>query len=250
MTKIVSLVNNKGGVGKTTTVANVGSILSHQGYKVLMVDLDAQCNLTKSLSKNLGAIGRTINEAFVERKDLPVYGDGKMDIVPSSPLFSSIDMMMAGTMFRESILKDLLDDKSNYYDVILLDCPPLLGLSTFNAFVASTDVIVPLIPEALPFYGLETINYQIEQVSQKINKGIKLSGIVLTRWKPNNLYKGVEEQTAKVYGDIMFKTKIRENIEIAKSPLHGEGIIYTNPKCNGAKDYLSLTEEIKERLTL
>ena len=151
-------------------------------------------------------------------------------------------------MSREFILKDLLEPVSASYDYILLDCPPSLGLIAVNAFVASTDVIIPLTAEALPYKGLTMINEVLDMVKKRLNPTLSLTGIVLSRWAGRKLNKMVEESLRANYGAIVFDTKIRENIAIAEAPLSKEDIFSYNSESNGAKDYGALTDELLSRL--
>ena len=156
-TKIISFCNHKGGVAKTTSVASVGSALARLGRSVLLVDLDAQSNLTSSL---LGyEPERTTYEALREREALPILrvGDTGVHIAPASLDLAGIELEIASAVEREKILQDVLQDVEARYDYILLDCPPSLGLLTLNALTASTDVIIPLTAEALPSKGLQKI---------------------------------------------------------------------------------------------
>lgn len=249
-TRIIAVANHKGGVGKTTLVASVGAALASTGYNVLLVDLDAQANLTASLLQDEQQ-GRTIYNALKERKGLPVVEVGqRLSLTPSALDLAGIELELAAAMSREFVLKDLLEPVASVYDVVLLDCPPSLGLIAVNAFVASTDVIIPLTAEALPFKGLTMIQDIIAMVQKRLNPSLRLSGIVLTRWAGRKLNKMVEEALRGSFPEIVFKTKIRENISIAEAPLSKSDIFSYSPSSNGAKDYEALTEELLQRLEI
>ena len=245
-TKIISVANHKGGVGKTTTVASVGVGLARKGFKVLLVDLDAQANLTSSLLEEEPPM--TLYDTLIEGHELSiVHIMDNVDIIPSSLDLSSAELELSSKMDREYILLELLEEVKREYDYIIIDCPPSLGLLTINALVASTDLYIPMTAEVLPTRGMNTLIKSIEMVKKRANKELKLSGIIFTRWHGRNLNKALENQLRKQFGNIIFETKIRENISVAEAPLSSTDIYTYNPKCNGAKDYGSLVEEIIKR---
>ena len=247
MSRVIAIANHKGGVGKTTAVASIGAALAGMGYKTLLVDLDAQANLTTSLLPKEPE--RTIYNALKERKQLPIVEvKPLLHLSPSSLDLAGIELELSGVMQREFILKDLLEPAADNYDYILLDCPPSLSLIAVNAFISSSDVIVPLTAEALPFKGLTMIEDVVAMVKKRLNPSLSLSGIVLGRWAGRKLNKMVEEALRENYPDIVFNTKIRENISIAEAPLTKTDIYSYAPESNGAKDYQALTEELLQRL--
>lgn len=247
MSRIIAVANHKGGVGKTTSVASIGAALASKGYSVLLVDLDAQANLTASLLQDEPE--RTVYNALRERRQLPTEEVGeRLHLTPSSLDLAGIELELSGAMSREFILKDLLEPVASAYDFILLDCPPSLGLIAVNAFVAATDVLIPLTAEALPFKGLTMIQDVIEMVRKRLNPGLRLSGIFLNRWAGRKLNKMVEEALKMNFGDVLLSTKIRENISIAEAPLAKSDIYSYSPESNGARDYQALTEELLQRL--
>ena len=247
-TKIISFCNHKGGVAKTTTVASVGSALARLGRSVLVVDLDAQSNLTSSL---LGyEPERTTYEALRERESLPILrvGDTGVHIAPASLDLAGIELEIASAVEREKILQDVLQDVEARYDYILLDCPPSLGLLTLNALTASTDVIIPLTAEALPSKGLQKIADIIAMTQRRLNKELRLSGILITRYERSKLSQTVEEALRAKYGDLVLQTKIRKNVSLAEAPLAVQSILDYAPESNGAKDYTELASELERRL--
>ena len=248
MSRIIAIANHKGGVGKTTAVASIGAALAAKGYKVLLVDLDAQANLTASLSTAEDE-GRTLYNALRDRQDLPIVEvTDNLSLSPSSLDLAGVELELSGMMSREFILKDLLEPVAGIYDFILLDCPPSLGLIAVNAFVAATDVIVPLTAEALPYKGLAMLRDVLGMVQRRLNPSLRLTAIVLSRWAGRKLNKVVEASLRDNYGDIVFETKIRENIAIAEAPLSKVDIFTYNPDSNGAKDYAALTDELLGKL--
>ncbi len=247
--KIISIANHKGGVGKTTTTASVGSILATKGYKVLVIDLDAQANLTSSLIK--GEVSASIYDAMKKYTALPIYRVNEkteLDLVPASLELAQADFEMASKIARERILANLLEDYKDKYDYIIMDCPPSLGLMTFNAITASDYVIIPLVAEILPFNGLKMISDFIGQLKKYLNPKIEILGILITRWESTNLSKGIEERLRNNLGEKIFTTKIRKNVTIAQAPLEATNIVEYDPKSNGAIDYQAFTDEILERM--
>ena len=246
--QIIAIANHKGGVGKTTFVASVGASLASRGYNTLLVDLDAQANLTASLLQD-EAERRTIYNALKEKRGLPVVEvRKKLSLTPSALELAGIELELSGVMSREFILKDLLEPVASGFDYILLDCPPSLGLIAVNAFVASTDVIIPLTAEALPFKGLTMIQEIVAMVQKRLNPTLRLSGIVLNRWAGRKLNKIVEEALRERFPALVYNTKVRENISIAEAPLTKTDILSYSPESNGARDYQAVTEELLHRL--
>lgn len=250
-TKIISFGNHKGGVGKTTTTASVGSILAAKGYNVLVIDLDAQANLTFSLlgsepeeSVYHALTGKTSSLPVVHIKE-------HLDIVPSDLQLAVAEMELISAIARERILSVLLDPIKDNYDFILIDCPPgSLGLLVLNAFTASNEIIIPFLPEVLSFKGMKDINDFIIRVRKNVNPQAHLTGILLTKVKRNNLHKDIETRLRSQLGAIVFTTKIRENITVAEAPLENKNIVDFAPKSAGALDYVSFTNELLSKFNL
>lgn len=244
MTRTISIVNHKGGVGKTTSVSSLGVALSDLGRRVLLVDLDPQCNLTDSLS--VPGSGRTIYDSLREGKDLPqVQIRERLWICPSSLDLVSMDLELSGVRGREYRLRDLLSPLE--YDYILLDCPPSLGLLTINALTASGEVFVPLTPEALPAKGLGTLLDIIRRTREGLNPDLRLGGIIITRYQRRKINRIVEESLRETFGDLVFQTKIRDNVDISEAPLQGKDIYSYSPRSIGASDYRDLALEIDKK---
>lgn len=243
-TKIIAFGNHKGGVSKTTTTASVGSILASKGYEVLVIDLDAQANLTVSLLKE--EPDDSIYYALTGKsEDLPIVPVSEhLSICPASLQLAMAELEMNAVISREKILSGLLEPIKSRYDFVLIDCPPSLGVLTLNAFTAANEIIIPLIAEVLPFKGLTMINNFIGKVQKSLNPAAHVSGILLARWESTKLSREIETRLRQQLGDLVFKTKIRKNITIAEAPLESVNIVEFAPKCNGALDYQAFTDEL------
>lgn len=242
MSRIIAMANHKGGVGKTTSVASIGAVLS-QTDRVLMIDLDAQANLTTSFLQ--GESEQTIYDA-IKGAALPIVNvKENLDIVPSSLEMAGVELEISGRMQREYILKDLIEPIAEKYDYILLDCPPSLGLVTINAFVAAKELFIPLTAEALPSKGLTMLLDILAMVQKRLNKEIELTGVIITRYERSKLCSMVEDSLRNSFGDIIFKTRVRKNVSIAEAPLYNQSVISYAPSSNGSLDYTELASEIK-----
>ena len=246
MNRIIAFANHKGGVSKTTSVANVGAILSRKGKKVLLVDLDAQANLTDYFLKEKPE--GTVFNSFADKTPLPIVSIAKnLSIVPSSLEMIGIELKTAENNDKAELLKFLLEPIVNNYDYILLDCPPSLGIITLNALIAATDLYICVTAEAIPVRGLKMLTDTVETVKEHKNPNIKLSGIIITRWGGRNLNKAIEDSLRSVFKEAVFNTKIRENISIAEAPTSFQDVATYAPTSHGAEDYKALTDEILKR---
>ena len=244
MTRIIAIANHKGGVAKTTSVASIGSALAKKGKRVLLIDLDAQQNLTFSFVKNQD-IEESIYEAMTGKANLPIYSlKPNLDLTPSGLGLARAEIDLSTRIAREQILKNLLEPVAKNYDYILLDCPPSLGIVTTNALTAATDLLIPLTAEALPLKGLTMLEEVVEEVKRSINQKLQLSGVFITRYNNRKLNTLIEDAIKKRYGSVVFDTRVRENISLAEAPLTGTDIFDYAPTSNGAKDYEALTDEI------
>lgn len=248
MAQTIAIVCHKGGVGKTTTAASLGGILSAEGKRVLLVDTDPQGNLSSTFMKE--EPGRTIYEAFREKRNLPVVNVRKgLDIVPSSINVSGLDSELSSAIGKERILKKLLAGVAGAYDWILIDCPAQLGLPTANALTAADAALVPISCDKFSGEGLGQIIAFIEMVRDEVNPGLELAGIAVTRFRPRRIVdtKVVESLNEWWKGQV-FKTMIRENAAIVQAPLLGTDIWSYDPRSYGAQDYKALLSELKRRM--
>lgn len=247
MGKVIAVANHKGGVGKTTSVANIGAALSLMGKRVLLIDLDAQQNLTFSFLKD-DEVETSVYDALTGKAALPIlHVKENLDLTPSSIDLARAEIDLNARIAREVILKKLLADVVELYDYILLDCPPSLGVVTYNAFVAASDLFITLTAEALPYKGLTMLEELVGEIKQAINPSLEISGVFLTRYNNRSLNNIVAQQIAERYGSKVFHTKIRENIAVAEAPLSRMDIFAYAPESNGATDYRALAEEVVAR---
>ncbi|MBF1425480.1 MAG: ParA family protein [Prevotella histicola] len=246
-TKIIAFANHKGGVGKTTTTASVGSLLAKYGNKVLLVDLDAQANLTSSITNTTDY--QSIYEILVKNEvPQPLSIKENLDLIPSSQELALADLQLAPVISREFILSRALSPIKEQYDFILMDCPPSLGLLTLNACCFANEIIIPLVAEVLPFKGLTMINEFIKNIHDLLNPSAHITGVLITRWEKTNLTSGIEQQLRSSWGDLIFNVKIRKNVTIAEAPLESSNIVEYAPNSHGAQDYTFFTSELKSRL--
>lgn len=247
MGKIISLLNHKGGVGKTTSTINIGAGLVELGKKVLLIDLDPQANLTLSLGVPRQPV--TIYEAIRGESDLDPYTvKPGLDVVISTLDLSSAEMELITEAGREYILREIFEPLREDYDYIIIDCPPSLGLLTLNALTASDYVIIPLQTQFLAMQGLAKIKQVIQKVKLRLNKGLAIGGVIATMYDARKvLNRDVVETIQKYFGPQVFKTYIRDNVALAEAPAHGKDIFAYSRSSSGAKDYMSLAEEIIQR---
>ena len=245
---VVSLLNHKGGVGKTTSAINIGAGLVELGKRILLVDLDPQANLTISLGIPRQKI--TIYEAMRGEGELiPYTHKPGLDIITSSLDLSGAEMELINEAGREFILRELISQIEDEYDYILIDCPPSLGLLTLNALTSSRYVLIPLQTEFLAVQGLAKIKQVIDKVKFRLNKQVEMVGVIATMYDSRRvLNRDVVEIIHKYFGDQVFGTYIRDNIALAEAPAQRKDIFDYNPKSPGAQDYLDLSREFLARV--
>lgn len=240
----LAIANHKGGVGKTTTTANLGAALALLGKRVLLVDMDAQANLSSSLM-NEADIERTIYDSMKDGAPLPIHRiSPNLSLIPAAIELSRIDLDLADRENPHLAIKKLLAPFGRKYDYILLDCPPSIGFVTANALTAANGVIITMSAEALPLRGLEHLNNSIDDIVQTANPSLHLFGIVVTKYNRRKLNNIVVEAIRGQYGDKVLNTKIRENISLAEAPLTHSSIFDYDPESNGANDYMELAKEV------
>ena len=248
--RTIAFANQKGGVGKTTSVINVGAALARMGHKVLMIDLDPQANLTYSLRNTSKRYYKTIYNVIkgeINYREALIDHDN-FDILPSSIDLSGADLELANEPARETLLKRVLN-KVTGYDYILVDCPPNLGLLTLNAFTAVKEVYIVLQSEYLALHGLSKLMDVIKVVKDRLNDDIEISGIICTLYdQRKNLNREVLSHINDYFGDKVFKTIIRDNVSLAEAPSHHKTIFEYDAKSYGSQDYMALSNEIHEQV--
>ena len=243
MKKIV-IANHKGGVGKTTSSINISAGLAKKGKNVLIIDTDPQSNLTESFG--IFDPVKDLYHSFSKGDPLPIINVKKnLSIVPNSLNFSGIELEIAGRMPREIILKELMAGLDKTYDYCIIDCPPSLGLITLNALVAADEVYIPMEAEFLAYRGIDSIVGIINLVKKHFNPGLKIKGVFFTKYNEQRvLTKEIKNQIKGYFGDNLMKTTIRVNVALAEAQSSGKDIFEYDPNSNGAKDYMSLVNEI------
>jgi chromosome partitioning protein len=249
MSKVISISNHKGGVGKTTSAINIGAGLNKLGKKILLIDLDPQANLSHSLGLIDIDQERNIYGALRgEYKLQPIEVLDRLEVIPSTLDLSGAEVELSGEAGREYILRELIEPIRASFDYILIDSPPSLGLLTINAFTASDEVFIPLQAHYLAIQGLTKLLEVIDKIKKRLNKELKVGGVFITQYDSRKiLNRDVVATIEAHFKDEVFKTRVRDNIALAEAPAHGLDIFRYNAKSYGAEDYLSLSKEILKR---
>ena len=247
MTKIIAILNHKGGVGKTTTTINLAAALQQKKKRVLAIDMDGQANLTESFGLSIEE-EKTVYGAMKGEYLLPlVKAENGISIVPACLDLSAAESELINEPGRELILKGLIARllDTQKFDYILIDCPPSLGLLTLNALTAADYLIIPVQAQFLAMRGMAKITNVIEIVRERLNPKLNIGGIVITQFdKRKTLNKNVSEIINDSFCDKVFKTVIRDNVALAEAPIKGKNIFEYNKNSNGAKDYMSMAQEV------
>jgi chromosome partitioning protein len=250
---IISVFNNKGGVAKTTTTSNLGAYLARHGKKVLLVDMDAQANLTSSVGLEDEELEVTIHDLlkdqeFKKERILEVMQETEFErlyILPADITLSDAEIEMSSYYSRESILKKILDSVSDMFDFILIDCPPNLGLMSINSLVASKYLIIPMAPGFFSTKGIKHLVNTYKMIKKNLNHELDILGILLTRYDARkNIAKDIREELIQAFGDKVFKTVIREDVKIEYSQENQKPIIYYFEKCRSCEDYTNFGKEV------
>lgn len=252
MTRIISLINNKGGVGKTTSTLNIGKAISLKGKKVLLVDIDPQGNLTDAFI-NINTLKYTIKDLLegsvsdINEVLLKNVADN-IDLIPSNNLLNGTEESILNKVARETILKRILEPIKNNYDYILIDCPPSLNLLVLNSLTASTEAIIPIATEYHALTGTNTIINTIgtiKEFKKMLGENIVLSGVFITKYdERTNNDREIKEAIQENFKNLCYKTIIRTNVKIKDATNNHKSVIDLDPTSNGALDYMQLADEI------
>ena len=237
MCKVIAIVNQKGGVGKTTTAFNLGYVLAESGKKVLEIDLDPQGSLTVSMgyddNENIETTIATLMALAIEENEIPdpvnyILNCNNMDLIPCNIELSAIEVSLVNAMSREFILKSIVDELKLSYDYVIIDCSPSLGMLTINALAACDSVIIPVTPQYLSAKGLELLLKNILRVKKRINSRIEIDGILLTMFvERTNLSKRITEMITEAYGNAIniYNSRIPNLVAVGYSALEGKSVV-------------------------
>jgi chromosome partitioning protein len=244
--QVVVLANQKGGVAKTTTTLNLGVAFAEQGFKVLLVDLDPQGNLTMSQGLNPDSIERSMFDVLVHRMAIEqVIESREVDIAVSSIDLAGADMALSSQIGRERALEKALAPIRDRYDYILVDTPPSLGLLTINAFVAATGVIVPVQTEYLSLRGLVQLENTLAMVRENLNPRVEIIGIVPTMFDKRQTHsREADEILRESFGDLVYNTRIRKTVRFAEAPVKGQSVLAYDSNGEAARMYRDLAKEV------
>ena len=252
MAQIISVANQKGGVGKTTTTVNLGACLASLGKKVLLVDMDAQGNATSGVGIRKPDVTRDIYDVLVN--ELPIdeatliTEHENLSIVPATLQLAGAEIELTSMMARESRLKGSLAEVSSQYDYILIDCPPSLGHLTINSFTASDSILIPVQCEYYALEGLSQLLNTVRLVQKHFNPELEVEGVLLTMYDARtNLGNEVVEEVRKYFREKVYETIIPRNIRLSEAPSHGKPIIDYDPRSRGAEVYQALAKEVVSR---
>ncbi len=252
MAKIYTLVNQKGGVGKTTTAINLGAYLAYYGQRVLIVDMDPQANATSSLGIDKQTVQNGIYEALLTDSDsnpnILHNPRLKISILPSSPALAGAEVELVGLLNREGRLKKALEPIAERYDYLLIDCPPSLGLLTVNGMLAAQDgLLIPVQCEYLALEGLSQLIQTIDRVRSAIFPKLRVRGVVLTMYDGRTtLSRDVVDEVRRHFPDQVMHHVIPRSVRLAEAPSHGIPISAYDPQSTGAKAYAGLAREVLE----
>jgi chromosome partitioning protein len=251
MSRILTIANQKGGVGKTTTAVNLAASLAAAERRTLLIDLDPQGNAGSALGIRRDDSEQTIYEVLLDGKPLADAVRKTelkfLDLVPASKHLVGAELELAGIPEREYRLKVAVDTLARSYEYVIVDCPPSLGLLTLNGLVAAQGVVIPLQCEYYALEGLADVLKTIELVKASANPGLAVDGIVLTMFSPNNLANQVADEIRRTFSDQVFDTVIPRNVRLSEAPSHGKPILLYDVTSKGCQSYLELAREVTRK---
>ena len=249
MAKRIAIVNQKGGVGKSTTAVNLSAGLAEKKNKVLLIDIDPQGNASSGLGIEKAEVEFTIYDLLIESeapgKAISESETENLDIIPANIELAGAEIELVSLMSRESRLKNALNKLNINYDYIIIDCPPSLGLLTLNALTAADSVVVPIQCEYYALEGLGQLMNTIELVRKNLNSDLRIEGVLMTMYDARtNLSDQVIEEVEDYFTDLVFKTVIPRNVRLSEAPSFGKSILSYSSNSKGAKAYRQLAEEV------
>jgi chromosome partitioning protein len=249
--RVVAVMNQKGGVGKTTTTCNLGAALARKGKRVLLIDLDPQAHLSLHLDHDVQSERPTIDDVLVEGTALETAIEKtrteNLFLVAAHIDLASAELELAGEIGRETVLRSALGEleKLGRFDVVLIDCPPSLGLLSLNGLCAAQEVLIPLQAEFFALHGISRLIDVMEKLRKRLKHGPDLLGIVLCRMQTTTrLAREVEEEARGHFGARVFQTAVRQNVRLAEASSHGQTVFEYDASSQGAKDYEALAVEL------
>jgi chromosome partitioning protein len=250
--KIIAIVNQKGGVGKTTTTVNLATAMAAVGKRVLVVDADPQGNASTGFGVSRadraeGCYELMFDGLGVEDVAVPTIIPN-LSVITSSADLAGAEIQLVNTERREYRMKDALDRSSGDYDMIFIDCPPSLNLITLNALVAAHSILIPLQPEFYALEGVTSLLQTVEAVRARFNQALEIQGVVLTMYdKRNSLSDAVASDVRAYFGDKVYDTVIPRNVRVSEAPSHGKPVLLYDLKCIGSRAYMQLASEVLKR---
>lgn len=242
--EIIAIVNQKGGTGKTTTAINLGRSLAQLDKKVLLIDLDAQSNLTYSLG--IHDVAKNIGELIEEgcSGDSSIFQKEGMDVLPTNSFLSESEFSFIRKGYSFTLLREFLEDRKNNYEFIIIDCPPTVSFLTASALAASDSVLIPMQMDVLSIQGLKHILYSVKEIQEALNPKLSVLGVLRVlvderRQLTKEAYQFIEDN----FRIKVFKNHIRLNVKAAEAPSYGVSILEYAPNCNAAKDYIAFADE-------
>ena len=249
ISRIIAIANQKGGVGKSTTAVNMSGYLGDLGYKTLLIDFDPQSNSTSGLGIQRDNIKLSVYDILTgseePEKVILKTPFKNLYIIPSSIQLAGAEVELVSTMKREYKLKQAIDKIKNYYDFIIIDCPPALGLLTINALTSADEVLIPIQCEYYALEGLGQLINTINLIKENLNEHLRITGVVMTMFdQRTRLSEQVIEEVRAFFPDKVYETIIPRNIRLSEAPSYGKPILEYDPDCKGAVAYKNLTREV------